>query len=188
MSRVAARPRRLPTTGLPPESFATHDELLARHRRRTPYVQDALAVDFDADADAYDDLDDDEEDDLVRRPRPTPRADLPDPHLTAAHLAQAVVEVVSGTRSPVQLLRCTAPEVYAVLARRGMLAHRRAAMAGAQLQRRRPAVVRRVLVCEPADGVAEATAIVVDAGRIRALAMRLVGYDGGWRLTVVQLG
>jgi hypothetical protein len=49
-------------------------------------------------------------------------------------------------------------------------------------------VVRGVRVCEPADGVAEASAVVVDGGRVRALAFRLVGLDGRWRVEALQIG
>ena len=52
----------------------------------------------------------------------------------------------------------------------------------------RRAVVRSVRVCEPADGVAEACAVVLDGGRVRALAMRLVGMDGRWRIEALQVG
>jgi hypothetical protein len=49
-------------------------------------------------------------------------------------------------------------------------------------------VVRGVRVCEPADGVAEASAVVVDGGRVRAQAFRLVGLDGRWRVEALQIG
>jgi hypothetical protein len=52
----------------------------------------------------------------------------------------------------------------------------------------RRAVVRGVRVCEPADGVAETCAVVVDGARVRALAMRLVGVDGRWRIEALQVG
>ena len=52
----------------------------------------------------------------------------------------------------------------------------------------RRTVVRGVRVCEPADGVAEASAVVVDGGRVRALAFRLVGLDGRWRVEAHPIG
>ena len=52
----------------------------------------------------------------------------------------------------------------------------------------RRAVVRSVRVCEPADGVAEASAVVVDGGRVRAVAFRMVGLDGRWRVEALQVG
>jgi hypothetical protein len=135
------------------------------------YVQDALAVDFSCASDEQ-----------LFGPQPTSRGDLPDPLEWAGHLAQAVVEVMSGSRQAPQILRWTTPEVYAVVARRGALSARRGPVTA------RRAVVRSVRVCEPADGIAEACAVVVDGPRVRALAMRLAGVDGRWRIEALQVG
>ena len=70
----------------------------------------------------------------------------------------------------------------AVSARRAAGEGRRGAPAAGR------AVVRSVRLCEPADGVAEASAVVVDGGRVRALAFRLVGLDGRWRVEALQVG
>ena len=131
-----------------------------------PYSQDALALDFRSRLD---------EDDFG--PQPTRSVLLPDPAPLVPRLAQTVIEVVSGQRPAPQLIRHTAPSVYSVLARQAMVAGRRRAP-GAQ----RPPVVRRVRLCEPADGVVEACAVVVAHGRVRALAMRLEGLDGRWEI------
>lgn len=162
----------------PPESHQTHAELMAQ-QADSPYVQDALAVDFSR-----------QTDDQLFGIQQTTRQNLPDPADWAAHVGQAVVEVLAGSRNPVQLVRWTTPDVYAVLARRSAVVQRRLAEASpsARPASRRPAVVRRVRVCEPADGIAEATVIVVHGLRVRALAMRFVGQDGRWRLTVVRVG
>ena len=142
------------------------------------YVQGALAVDFDSLTDEQ-----------LFGARPTRRDDLPDPREWAGHIAQALVEVMAGSRPAPQLLRWTVPEVYAVVARRAAVSARRAAGEG---RRGAPApgraVVRSVRLCEPADGVAEASAVVVDGGRVRALAFRLVGLDGRWRVEALQVG
>ncbi len=135
------------------------------------YVQDALAVDFTL-----------APDEALFGERPTRRSDLPDPEPWAAHLAQAMVEVMAGARPAPQLLRWTTPEVYAVVARRASVSSRRG------LSRSQRATVRTVRVCEPGDGVAEACAVVVDGTRVRALAMRLVGLDGRWRVEALQVG
>jgi hypothetical protein len=135
------------------------------------YIQDALAVEFDTMTDEQ-----------LFGERPTRRDDLPDPRSWAGHIAQALVEVMAGARPAPQVLRWTTPEVYAVVARRAAVSARR----GATPSRR--TVVRGVRVCEPADGVAEASAVVVDGGRVRALAFRLVGLDGRWRVEALQVG
>lgn len=137
-----------------------------------PYSQDALALDFQSQID---------EDDFG--PQPTRRALLPDPAPLVPRLAQTVIEVVSGQRPAPQLIRHTAPSVYSVLARQSMVAGRRRTP-GAQ----RSPLVRRVRLCEPADGVVEACAVVVSHGRVRALAMRLEGLDGRWVVTALTIG
>ena len=150
-----------------------------RRDDRPVYVQDALAVDFET-------LTDDE----LFGAQPTRRGDLPDPEPWAGHIAQALVEVMAGTRPAPQVLRWTVPEVYAVVARRAAVSARRAVAAGRRdgAAPARRTVVRSVRVCEPADGVAEVSAVVVDGGRVRALAFRLVGLDGRWRVEAMQVG
>ncbi|EWT00830.1 3-hydroxyacyl-CoA dehydrogenase [Intrasporangium oryzae NRRL B-24470] len=136
-----------------------------------PYAQEALALDFFPPGD----------EDFDRRPTRTSL--LPDPTPFVARLSQAIVEVVSGQRPAPQLIRHTAPSLYSVLARQAMVAARRQRQGP-----RRPAVVRRVRLCEPADGIVEACAVVVSHGRVRALALRLEGLDGRWLVTALTIG
>ncbi|GGL28695.1 Rv3235 family protein [Phycicoccus endophyticus] len=139
------------------------------------YVQDALAVDFSCASDEQ-----------VFGPQRTARGDLPDPAAWAARMAQALLEVMTGARPAPQVLRWTTPEVYAVLARRGARVARRAGVGRAPGRQR--VLVRRVRVCEPADGVAEAAVVVEHGRRVRAVALRLVGQDGKWRVSALQVG
>lgn len=139
------------------------------------YVQDALAVDLSVASDEQ-----------LFGPQSTARADLPDPGPWAGQIAQAILEVMSGLRPAPQVLRWTTPPVYAVIARRGALAARRRA-AGTRSAARR-AVVRTVHVCEPADGVAECSVVVSEGVRVRAMAVRLAGQDGRWRVEALQIG
>jgi hypothetical protein len=44
------------------------------------------------------------------------------------------------------------------------------------------------MVCEPADGVAEVSAVFRCSHRVGAMAMRLQGVDGRWRITALQMG
>jgi hypothetical protein len=113
-------------------------------------------------------------------PRRTGRDALPDAEAWTRRLVQAVVEVVSGVRPLAQLVRWTSPDVYAGLQRRG-------SALGRPLPGRR-AVVRSVHLCEPADGVIEACAVVIAGSRVRAVALRLEGLDGRWRMTALELG
>jgi len=83
--------------------------------------------------------------------------------------------VLSGQRPVAQLRVHCAPEVFAGLqgrpARRGALGH-----------------LLNVRVCEPADGVAEISVVFRRAERVRALAFRIQGLDGRWRITALQTG
>jgi hypothetical protein len=170
-----------PTRPLPP-AIPLH-EAVRRSREarealnRTPgYVQDTLAVDFACASDEQ-----------VFGPQRTARDDLPDPTEWAARIVRSLLEVMTGLRPAPQVVRWTTPEVYAVVARRGALVARRAAEGRGQ-RTRHPVAIQRVRVCEPADGVAEAAVVVRHGPRVRAVAVRLVGQDGRWRVTAVQVG
>jgi hypothetical protein len=147
-----------------------------RQPRDRGYVQGALAVDFAAAVVAP-----------VRGPRSITHDDLPDPAQWAARITCALLEVMTGTRPPPQVLRWTTPEVYAVVARRGALAARRHAR-DRQPRSRRRIVVRRVLVCQPADAVAEVAVVAMIGTRVRAVAIRLTGQDGRWKVSALQVG
>lgn len=113
-------------------------------------------------------------------PRPTPRAELPDPRPWTARLAQAVAEILAGARSAAQLARFTTLDVLDDLERwTGRLADGRGVTV-------RP-LVSSVHVSEPDDGVAEACAVLDTGRRRRAIALRLEGIDGRWRCTAIEL-
>ncbi len=114
-------------------------------------------------------------------PQRTISDDLPEPEAWVRHMAQALMEVMSGARPAPQVIRWTTHEVYSVVPRRNAVAIRRP-------QKARPAIVLRVRICQPADGVVEACAVVVDNGRVRALAMRLTGVDRRWVIDTLQVG
>lgn len=118
-------------------------------------------------------------------PQRTLRADLPDPVAWTRTFAQAVVEVLSGHRPAPQLAGMATMSVYAGIERTVTLRGRR----GVQERRTvvRP-IVRSVHVSEPADGVAEACAVVDTGTRRRALALRIEGVDGRWTCTALQSG
>lgn len=151
---------------------------LAREERegRSGYVQGTLAVNFAAASD-----------EILFGPQRTLSQDLPDPALWAGRITHALLEVMTGLRPAPQVVRWTTPEVYAVIARRSALSARRAAQGSVPRQRERMRVVR-VRVCEPADGVAEAAVVVHHGSRVRAVAIRLEGQDGKWRISALQIG
>ena len=117
-------------------------------------------------------------------PQPTPSGALPDPGPVTAGVVQAVVEVLSGARPAAQLLRWLSADVYAGVQRRAALATR---VRGRRTPARR-AAVRRVVLSTPRDGVAEAAVVVQDGQRVRAVAVRLEGLDGRWRVTALEVG
>jgi hypothetical protein len=143
----------------------------------SPFVQGTLAISFNNDYDVASDP-------LDRGyfgPQRALSKNLPAPQEWVTSMAQALVEVMSGARPAPQVIRWTTPEVYSAVARRNALSGRRTMVA-------RRAVVRRVRICEPADGVIEACAVVVDNGRVRALAMRVTGVDRRWVVSALQVG
>jgi hypothetical protein len=148
---------------------------------RNPFVQGTLAISFDREHEALPDLCD-HDDPAYFEPQRTLSQDLPEPKAWVRCMAQALIEVMSAARPAAQLIRWTTPEVYAVVARRHAVSGRRRTLVV------RRAIVRRVMICEPVDGVVEGCAVVVDNGRVRALAMRLTGLDGRWVISELQVG
>ncbi len=113
---------------------------------------------------------------------PTPRTQLPEPGPWTSQLVQAVLEVLAQERPRQQLVRWLAPEVYAELSGQVLATPRRPQSA----PRSRP-TVSSIHLFEPADGVVEASAVVLGGRRARAMALRLEGWDGRWRCTKLAL-
>lgn len=111
-------------------------------------------------------------DDFAGR-RPTSTAQLPDPAMWTARLAQAIIEVRAGLRPHHQLSRWTSHSVLTEL------------RLGTPAGPGRPARmhVTSVRISKPIDGVIEACAVVVGAARSLAVAIRLEGWDGRWICT-----
>jgi hypothetical protein len=117
---------------------------------------------------------------------PTSSGELPEPSVWARQFVQAAVEVAVGLRPAVQLARWTEDDVYAVLSRRCDVAAR-ARRAGRPVGQGRSRV-RSVRAGEVRDGAVEVCAVVADATRHRAVALRMEGFDGRWRVTALVLG
>jgi hypothetical protein len=116
---------------------------------------------------------------------PSARAELPDPGPWTAQLVQAVLEVLARERPRQQLVRWLSPEVYAELSAHVAAGPARpgAGPSGGRARR----TVSSLHLCEPADGVVEASAVVLGGTRARAMAVRLEGWDGRWRCTRLAL-
>lgn len=103
---------------------------------------------------------------------------------------QASMEVLAGIRPIHQLARRLDPRCLANLQHRASLIRREftrtANPALARLHRN--SIVRSVRVCEVAEGMYEASAVVVDDVRARAVAIRLERGKQVWRVTELVIG
>jgi Family of unknown function (DUF6459) len=103
---------------------------------------------------------------------------------------QAAMEVLAGIRPVHQLARRLDPRCLAALQHRACLIRRELTLTGnpALARLHRNSVVRSVRVCEVADGIFEASAVVVDDVRARAVAVRLERGKQVWRVTELVIG
>jgi len=170
LPRIQVRP-------IPEISPPVIDSRAAVLPKLSPFIQGTLAISFSGDYDAVAGPRDPED----FGPQRTFSRNLPEPKAWVRCMAEALIEVMSGARPAPQVIRWTTPEVYSVVARRNAASARRTVIA-------RRAIVRRVRICEPVDGVVEACAVVVDNGRVRALALRLIGVDRRWVVSALQVG
>ena len=119
------------------------------------------------------------------------RDGLPDPHPIAGQLAQAVVEVLAGTRPVTQLLTLLTEQLYSELSVLAPDPVTLPTLRGAPVitvhPQDRPRV-RSVHLSRPAPGVAEVAARVQTHGRSRAVALRLEEWRGRWRCCALTIG
>jgi hypothetical protein len=120
---------------------------------------------------------------LWSAPRPTGRGELPDPGVWARRLLVGLFEARAGRRPLQQLAGHLSRSVHA-----GLIAEfeRTTSTLGAALGR--TTTLKSVRICEPADGVAEVSAVIQVGPRYRAIAARLEGLDGRWRCVRLQIG
>jgi len=103
---------------------------------------------------------------------------------------QAAMEVLSGIRPIHQLARRLDPRCLALLQHRAALIRREQARSASPSLARlhKNSVVRSVRACEVAPGIYEASAVVVDDLRARAVAVRLERSNHVWRVTEFVVG
>ncbi|HSU45899.1 MAG TPA: Rv3235 family protein [Arthrobacter sp.] len=103
---------------------------------------------------------------------------------------QASMEVLAGIRPIHQLARRLDPRCLASLQHRAALIRRELTRTGnpALARLHRNSIVRSVRVCEVADGIYEASAVVVDDVRARAVAVRLERSKQVWRIVELVIG
>ncbi|MGV8976788.1 MAG: Rv3235 family protein [Cellulomonas sp.] len=107
-----------------------------------------------------------------------------DPTSVCCSLVLAAVESLAGIRAVAQLARWVTPEVYQALSTRAALTVR---VLGARAATCRPEV-RRVRVCRIGEHVAEASVVIDDGRRVRAVAVRLESWRGSWRAVALEIG
>lgn len=176
---MSAQPLQLrPASGWLPPALDEHtvdqlyeDQVTASRRQRRGFSQPALRV-----------LVNTEGIDTQFGPQATGAHLLPEPRAWVHRMAGALLECMTGVRSASQISRWVSPLVYERVNARSVIARRRG---GRPMHR---SLVRKVHVCAPEDGVVEASVVVQHDGRVRAMALRLVGVDGRWMVTAMELG
>ena len=103
---------------------------------------------------------------------------------------QAAMEVLSGIRPIHQLARRLDPKCFSLLQHRAALIRHELVRTGnpdlARLHRN--SMVRSIRVCEVSEGIYEASAVVIDDVRTRAVAVRLERSKQVWRVTELLVG
>jgi uncharacterized protein DUF6459 len=102
---------------------------------------------------------------------------------------QAAIEVLAGTRPINQLARRLDQRCLLALQHRACLTRREAARTPRRLGglHRNP-TVRSVRACEVTPDIYEASAVVIDELRARAVAVRLERSKQIWRVTALEIG
>jgi hypothetical protein len=102
---------------------------------------------------------------------------------------QAAIEVLAGTRPINQLARRLDQRCLLALQHRACLTRREAARTPRKLGRlHRNPTVRSVRACEVTPDIYEASAVVIDELRTRAVAVRLERSKQIWRVTALEIG
>ncbi|WP_240719806.1 Rv3235 family protein [Pseudarthrobacter sp. NamB4] len=116
--------------------------------------------------------------------------DLAEVRAIARSTVQAAMEVLAGIRPVHQLARRLDPRCLAALQHRAALIRRQLNRTGnpALARLHRNSTVRSVRVCEVSVGVYEASAVVLDDLRARAVAVRLERSKQVWRITELVIG
>ncbi|MFE4197805.1 Rv3235 family protein [Paenarthrobacter sp. NPDC056912] len=111
-----------------------------------------------------------------------------DVRLVARSIAQAAMEILAGTRPVQQLSRSLDAQCYLALQHRVALTREHAARTRGLLQPHRSPMVRSVRACSISESICEASIVVSEERRSRAIAMRLERCDGIWRVTALEIG
>lgn len=124
----------------------------------------------------------------IRAADPTPVLPLGDPTALCCAVAHAAMESLRGIRPLAQLVRSVSPEVFDALYTRCQVREQARTRPGAPPVSQSRARVRHARVIRIAPGVAEASVVVDDVDRVRAVALRVEERRGRWRVVVLEIG
>ncbi len=107
--------------------------------------------------------------------------ELPDAQVWSRNMSRVLFDVLAGRRDVTTVRRWVEPHLY----RRLQI---RAEASPAHTPQSIPARVLSSRVCYPSKTVAEASIVVQEQGRSRAVAMRLESFRGRWKITALEIG
>lgn len=110
-----------------------------------------------------------------------PPQDLPDPLVWSRNLSRVIFDVLGGRRDVATIRRWLDPRLYRRL-------QARIESNPVPTQQSLPARVRRAKIWAVSDTAVEASAVVEEKGRCRAIAMRLEVFRGRWKMTALEMG
>lgn len=114
-------------------------------------------------------------------------------HAICASMGVSIIEAITGQRPVRQLMRWCEPEIIRKLHQRSLLEGTGSAPPNRTMVQHRPYRTpeirpRRVRAIHVATEEYEATVIIEQAGRCRALALRLHRPRGQWRIVSLEIG
>ena len=118
----------------------------------------------------------------AKNPYTRERKLLGDPTPLACTVAKTAVEIVLGRGGLEQLARWVTPAIRLALAEQHGLAHR------AEITARGPVAIQRIRVFRVSNAAAEASIVVNDGLRTRAVAARFEDVGGRWQATALEIG
>lgn len=122
-------------------------------------------------------------------PQHTPSRLLPDPRVFSLNVTHRALEVLAGSRDLAQIGRWVTDDVYQSLNEKVNQRIRKLSLLPLD-QRRQPAPVFTLLqprLSTPRDGVIEGSVLVRCGDRVRAVALRMEGFDHRWRAAAFTL-
>ena len=111
-----------------------------------------------------------------------------DPTALCCAVAHAATEVLRGIRPIAQLVRSVSPEVYEQLEARLQVSTTARERRGAPPTPQSRSRVRRARVVRVGQDAAEASVVIDDVDRVRAIALRVELHRGRWRAVVLEIG